>query len=235
MRKKKTGKKIAAVAGLVLVAALLAGVIYVNQYYHPAEPAQQAAEQMEKAGGDLVLHGDSGKGIIIYPGGKVDEAAYASMAQLLQQEGYTVIIASMPFRLSILSNYRAKDIVAEYDAVEEWYLIGHSLGGTSAGMCVEKYPELFAGAAFLGSYAYRDLSDYGGAVLVLDGSNDAILDRDNYEAAMDNYPEQTVFYVIAGGNHSGFGNYGQQSGDGEADITWDEQHQEVVRQISLLF
>ena len=35
-------------------------------------------------------------------------------------------------------------------------------------------------------------------------------------------------YVLEGGNHAGFGNYGSQKGDGEAGITDREQWQETI-------
>jgi hypothetical protein len=37
--------------------------------------------------------------------------------------------------------------------------------------------------------------------------------------------------VIEGGNHALFGSYGKQKGDGEAQITADEQQEETVRTV----
>ena len=38
-------------------------------------------------------------------------------------------------------------------------------------------------------------------------------------------------YIINGGNHACFGNYGEQKGDGKATITKDEQINITVKQI----
>ena len=44
-------------------------------------------------------------------------------------------------------------------------------------------------------------------------------------------PEGSKEYVIKGGNHSQFGNYGKQDGDGIADISSDEQQRKTVELI----
>ena len=54
---------------------------------------------------------------------------------------------------------------------------------------------------------------------------------DVYKESKVNWPKDSVEVVIEGGNHSGFGNYGAQRGDGEADITADEQQTKTVNEI----
>ena len=41
-------------------------------------------------------------------------------------------------------------------------------------------------------------------------------------------PEHSMKYVIEGGNHAQFGNYGKQKGDGEASVSDVKQQQETV-------
>jgi len=43
------------------------------------------------------------------------------------------------------------------------------------------------------------------------------------------FPEDTVYHRIEGGNHSGFGYYGDQKGDGPRDIEKLEQQNIIVR------
>ncbi len=40
---------------------------------------------------------------------------------------------------------------------------------------------------------------------------------------------KTIYYTIPGGNHAYFGKYGEQSGDGTATITREEQIKELVK------
>jgi len=41
-------------------------------------------------------------------------------------------------------------------------------------------------------------------------------------------PSGTEFNIIKGGNHAGFGNYGPQEGDGESEISKQEQWNQTV-------
>ena len=49
------------------------------------------------------------------------------------------------------------------------------------------------------------------------------MDPYGLEKGADLLPENHKSYVIEGGNHAQFGNYGKQKGDGEADISGVEQ------------
>ena len=54
---------------------------------------------------------------------------------------------------------------------------------------------------------------------------------DKYAAAEPKFPADTVSYRIESGNHSGFGSYGYQSGDGQASISPAQQQKEAAEQI----
>jgi hypothetical protein len=49
------------------------------------------------------------------------------------------------------------------------------------------------------------------------------MNREKYAEYKPNLPQNMVEFVIDGGNHSGFGMYGLQDGDGKATITNEEQ------------
>ena len=50
-----------------------------------------------------------------------------------------------------------------------------------------------------------------------------MLNKDEYNKSISNFPNNYEEIVIEGGNHSNFGDYGQQRGDGEASISNNEQ------------
>jgi hypothetical protein len=60
------------------------------------------------------------------------------------------------------------------------------------------------------------------------GSNDQVLDRDNFNATVSLLPHGTIMQVIQGGNHAQFGNYGLQPGDGIATISAADQQRQAA-------
>ena len=55
------------------------------------------------------------------------------------------------------------------------------------------------------------------------GSEDGVLNMENYEANKVNLPEDYTEVVIEGGCHAYFGDYGAQDGDGVPAISAEEQ------------
>ena len=47
-------------------------------------------------------------------------------------------------------------------------------------------------------------------------------------------PDTTERIVVEGGNHAYFGNYGEQAGDGRAELTREEQPAQVVDALAAL-
>ena len=153
--------------------------------------------------------------LIFYPGGKVEETAYAPLLRLLADGGMDVALVKMPLRLAVFGIGKAGEVgeAAAYDRV---YLGGHSLGGAMAADYAAKHPEEPDGLLLLAAYSTKPLPD-SLPVLSVYGSEDGVLNRENYEKNRSNLPNlQEV--VIEGGNHAQFGSYGQQKGDGEAVI-----------------
>lgn len=60
------------------------------------------------------------------------------------------------------------------------------------------------------------------------GSEDGVLNRDKLSEGNQYMPKDAVTYVINGGNHAQFGNYGKQARDGEALVSAEEQQRETV-------
>lgn len=228
-------KRIVLAVAVLLTLGFGGAAVYLGMYEKPAAEAIQAAEAMERDAQSYWLAGSTGLGYLIYPGGKVDERAYAPLAQLLAARGDAVAIARMPFRLAILDPDRAASIQAAHPEVTTWVLVGHSLGGTAAGMYLAGHPGEVGGIVFLASYPYRDISGLSVPCLSLLGERDAILGRQAYAGAEAYFPADTVEVEIPGGNHSGFGDYGLQRGDAEPAITPAEQQEQAAREILARF
>ena len=122
--------------------------------------------------------------------------------------------------LAVLDPSAADGIAEEHPEITEWYIGGHSLGGSMAASYIAK-TEGFSGLILLASYSTADVSHL--PVLSILGSEDGVMNREKYEKYKANLPESFSETVIEGGNHAGFGIYGEQEGDGKATITGAEQ------------
>jgi len=176
----------------------------------------------------------SNTGFIFYPGGLVDPHAYEDWATdfALSGKGHQVIIAKMPANLAVLESKAARKIAKKFPA-RQWVIGGHSLGGAMACTMVEKEEELFRGLILMAAYSAQsvDLSAWNGVVISITASKDEVLDWQTFEEGKKRLPLATQFMEITGGNHSGFGSYGYQEGDGEADISREEQQEQIVELI----
>ena len=230
--------KIVLISLLTVLIFLMVGFgVYVENYYHATETAEEAMMETDQI---FVQENDDGivfapehpsAGLIFYPGGKVEHTAYAPLMRTLAEQDILCVLVKMPFRLAVFDINAADGILEQFPEIENWYLGGHSLGGSMAASYVSKRNEDFEGLVLLAAYSTEDLSDSGLKVISLYGSEDGVLNREKYEECRSNLPEDTVEYVIEGGNHAGFGSYGEQKGDGDARISQDEQIAITVEKI----
>ena len=168
---------------------------------------------------------------VFIPGGKVEAKAYAPLMHELAKSGVLCLLLEVKFNLAILDQNAPKGIQDNYKDVNNWYIGGHSLGGTVASKYLSKNPSEYKGIVFLGSYPQADLSSLNIKCLQMYGSCDKVLKKNKYEAAKLKCPISTKEFVIEGGNHAQFGAYGAQKGDGEASITNEMQWAITVDQI----
>ena len=232
------------VAMLVLLLVIGGCVIYVNDYYHPLDSAQDAlmttvtvrTYQLEDGAWVFEpLDTEISKGMIFYPGGKVAYEAYAPLMGMLAEEGFLCVLPEMPANLAVLDMDAAKEYPGQFPQVTEWYLGGHSLGGSMAASYVAEHAQEYEGLVLLAAYSTADLKDSGLQVLSVYGSEDGVLDMEKYEEYKANLPEDFHEKIIQGGNHAYFGSYGFQDGDGEANIRNEEQLQLTVEFINSAF
>lgn len=174
-------------------------------------------------------------GVIFYPGGKVEHIAYAPLMRELAEEGVLCVLTEMPANLAVLDINAAEGIQEQYPEITEWYMAGHSLGGSMAAAYVADHADTYEGLILLASYSTKDLSDTDLRVLSVYGSEDGVLNLENYNENRGNLPASTVEVVVDGGNHACFGSYGLQEGDGAASISPEKQLEETARQMMAFF
>ena len=199
-------------------------------YYHTDAAAVEAfapgiaVEQSTLADDTMVFAPEGAEtGLIFYPGGKVEYTAYEPLMEALAAEGIFCALVEMPFNLAVFDVNAAEGIREQYPEIEDWYLGGHSLGGSMAAAYLAEHAEDFEGLILLGSYSTADLSDTELKALSVYGSEDGVLNRENYEENRKNLPGDFTEVVIDGGCHAQFGMYGAQEGDGVPRITNTEQ------------
>ena len=105
-----------------------------------------------------------------------------------------------------------------------WWVGGHPLGGSMAAQYAVDHAGdgTLDGLVLLGSYSASDLSSTNLGAISLYGSNDQVLNRAKLEDNADLLPKGAETVEIEGGNHAGFGAYG------EASITPAEQQSQTA-------
>lgn len=212
---------------VVLCLTLLAGAgkRYLEECY-PAVSYEVQTEAVQETE-EYIVYGNtkSEQGFIFYPGAKVDEKAYAPILDELSQAGICCVLVKMPYHVAVLDADAAEPIMQEFADVDRWYIGGHSLGGAMAARFSAEHERELSGLILLAAYPTDALDTL--PVLSLYGSEDGVLNRGKYENSI-SLASNLTEYVIEGGNHAGFGNYGGQKGDGKAEISEEEQWQETV-------
>jgi len=231
-------KKLLLVIPVIVIAALcIAFLAYTEQYYHAEESAYAALKSDESV---IVTQTEYGwlfdgpsetDAFIFYPGGKVEETAYAPLLHRLAKQGMDVSLVRMPFRLAVLGVNKADQVMEQHD-YERWYIGGHSLGGAMAASYAATHSSQLSGVFMLAAYPSKSLDGISKAVIIY-GSEDGVLNRTRLEEANRYLPNSSEIYVIEGGNHAQFGNYGRQAGDGNAAVSSEEQQQRAAEWILL--
>ena len=230
-------KKIAFIIIILLVVSLVGGTVYyINDYYRAEDSAvvlfASSKTDISEENGVYTFNSENARtGVIFYPGGKVEATAYAPLMQTLAEKGVLSILVTMPGNLAVLDMNAADGICEQYPEIENWYMAGHSLGGSMAASYISENSEKYDGVILLASYSTADLSGSELDVLSIYGSNDGVLNMEKYEECKPNLPEDFKEVIIDGGCHAYFGAYGEQEGDKKATITRDEQIEITVDEI----
>jgi len=220
-------KRIWLILLLVLALSAAAFAVYTGQYYRADARALAALQSDETVSvvpiedGWLFDGPSETDALIFYPGGKVEETAYAPLLHRLAEGGLDVYLIRMPFRLAVLDPSRA-DHVIESGAYARRYIGGHSLGGAMAAIYAAAHADKLDGVVLLAAYPTKAL-DESLSVITIYGTEDCVLNRTKLAEGEQYLPQTHESYEIEGGNHAQFGDYGAQRGDGEAAISAEEQ------------
>lgn len=233
--KKKTlkCKRIGGIVLVFLAVLIIACVVYVGDYYHSDESVKEFLAGTENVSvteieGGLFLDGPGeDRAVIFYPGAKVEYTAYLPLFTELAEQGADCFVLKMPCNLAIFGRNRADDVLKNYE-YESWYLAGHSLGGAMAASYASSHPEELEGLILLAAYPTKNLTSDQLAVLTVYGSEDQVLNMQKLEEGRKYMPKNYSEICIKGGNHAGFGVYGEQKGDGRAKISQQEQQKQTV-------
>jgi predicted esterase len=180
-------------------------------------------------------------GLIFFPGGMVQPEAYAPMSREIAKQGFNVFIVKLPFGAAPLETQEisvreeALEIIKSNGSIEHWAVGGHSRGAAIAARFAQLHGESFDGLVLIGTShpkeAAFDLSNSSLAVTKIHASNDGLASMQEVKANAIYLPKNTTWVLIEGGNHSQFGYYGSQLGDGTATISREEQQKLTVNAI----
>jgi len=225
---------------LIILLALLCVLVgvcvwYVNDYYHVVDRESALADTSSVRVSETDFgYAFDGPGednaLIFYPGAKVEDIAYSDLLKRLAAEGIDCFLIHMPCNFAFFGKNKANDVIAEYN-YDYWYLAGHSLGGAMAANYAADNSEKLDGLIFLAAYSTKNLSDTNLQILSVYGSEDQVVNMEKIEQGRELMPDAYDEFRIDGGNHAGFGDYGEQSGDGTAAISGDEQRALTVEKI----
>lgn len=237
-KKRKINKNIFKAVAVVVIIALVGSLAWLLNAYEPQDVAREnlvSNSEVKVVEGDITefIPKDvvSNTGVIIYPGARIDVKAYAPLANRLAQNGYKVFAVDMPFNMAIFSSHKADKVIEENKDIENWIIVGHSLGGAMATNAISTNNKI-KGIVYLASYPSGDkIKDSGAKVLSIWGSKDGVINFDNMIKSKEDLPKDTEYVEIEGGNHSAFGDYGLQKGDTKSIIPENKQLDITVESI----
>lgn len=158
--------------------------------------------------------GESEVGLIFYPGANVEYTAYLPLMARLAEHGITCYLMKMPFNMAIFNSDRADKVLLSHgDDHGRWVIAGHSMGGVMASQYASEHRDKIEALILLGSYPYKEYP-IEKTLTVYGSLNTSVEEKVDY---IENV------YVIEGGNHAYFGNYGEQAGDSVGKISREEQ------------
>ncbi len=225
----------------ILFVLMLFSIGFTIWGYTPAKPTLGAMQALQSDSSVMVstesgyiefLPADSisSVSLIFYPGGRVDYRAYAETLHQIAAQGYSVYLIKMPLNLAVFGINKADQIINHAPKNTSWVIAGHSLGGAMAAAYASKNLQTLDGLVLWAAYATEgaDLSQTNLPVLSISASNDGLSTPADIESYSKFLPKSTQWVVIEGGNHGQFGSYGLQSGDGDAQISSADQHEQIV-------
>ncbi|MDO4919030.1 alpha/beta hydrolase [Kocuria sp.] len=223
----------------VLVVAALALVVWSRTGVMAAEPGplrsvqEDPAVVVEQQDDAVVLRpahpSGSSRGLVFYPGAKVEAEAYAArLSGLVTEEGMTVVIPRPWLNLALFDRRDLATFTDLVPGVDEWLVGGHSMGGVRACQVARES----SGLLLLGSYCATDLSEAHLPVLSIGGQEDGLSTPQKIADARGELPQDATMVEVPGANHASFGDYGPQAGDGQASISDGQMDRTVTQRVA---
>ena len=240
-RTRRMWVRVLAVVGVVLWIAWIALMAWLRPFpaVEPALAAMQSSQTVTvtESPTQIVMTPASAAGttgVFFQPGAKVDARAYAAVLRPLAEAGYTVVIPKQPLGIAFLATGAFESAQAANPQITQWFVGGHSLGGTVAAMDAEAHDEdataPVVGLVLYASYPASDMSSsLTSKVLSVYGTNDGLATPADIDASRANLPADALFTPIDGGVHSFFGDYGPQPGDGVPTVSHDAARDLITR------
>ena len=238
INKKKESKVIPILvgAGTVLSVLFIIALLYFGSYYRAKSDALRAANgnsvvKVIKEKRRLFFDGPGkDKLLVFYPGARVEYTAYSRLMLHLAEGGLDCVLVRMPLNFAIFDSGAFDEVRVDYGYYDQFYIGGHSMGGAMAALYASKNPDKLDGLVMLAAYPTKSL-DGDLKVVSIYGSNDKVLNREKLAEGAQYLPASAKTFEIAGGNHAQFGDYGEQGGDGAADISSERQQSLTVQHI----
>jgi len=234
-RPRSAVRAVGAWVGRAAVLAFAAALAWLNPFtYEPgatAEAGPRSDLTVTESTTAITMSPDGGtttKGLVFYPGARVDARAYQDILAPAVGAGYRVVILKEPLGLSLLDGNQARAAITDNPDITTWTVGGHSLGGVSASSFALKNADV-TGLVLYASYPVESLRGRGGlSVLSVSGTQDGLSTPDKIEASRELLPPDTEFAAVQGGVHAFFGDYGVQPGDGEPGISRSAAQQQIA-------
>lgn len=174
----------------------------------------------------LVPAQGSTRGLVFYPGARVEALAYVPLLSRVAAAGTTVVVLKEPLGISLVHSDQALGVLEDHPGITTWAVGGHSLGGVSASIVAEGTG--IDGLLLWASYPLGDLSGRELEVLSLNGSEDGLTTPEDVEASRALLPAAARYEQVVGAVHAYFGDYGEQPGDGRPGVGRAEAQERVV-------
>lgn len=173
-------------------------------------------------------------GLVFAPGARVDPRAYANVLRPLAKAGYLIVVLKEPFGVALVDVNHAQRVLAVHPEVTSWAVGGHSLGGVAASSFADTHGPQVKGLVLYGSYPSAKLARTDLKVLSISGTADGLTTPADIAASKANLPRRTQFVTVKGGIHAFFGDYGDQSGDGQPRVARRTAQAQIVKSTQAL-
>lgn len=172
-------------------------------------------------------------GIVFIPGAKVDPRAYLyKLSGLVESTGMTVVLTKPYFNLALLDLRPIATFTGDVNDIDKWYIAGHSLGGVRACQYAADQSSHVTGLILFGSYCNNDVSVPTFSITATEDKLTSEQDVDDHRAHIKG---SYSTYEVEDASHASFGDYGKQSGDGEASIDSEFMRLEITEQLIYWF